>query len=700
LSGCGGGGGSSSGDSGGSGGDSESTIIPDSTKLLDEKTTINDNLISIGQDGTLTFDHATPQLDSLKPKDVIVSGVTDETPNGLLRKVTDTYDYGGQFIVETEAANLEDAITKAQISVSGTLTNQDLQSVEPLVCDLTVNNIWPRGEMPGMAATMDFYFDDEDQFSVPTEGGPITISGAFDLPNPEWNLDIKIDEGHLKELSFTIIFKPKAWINVESTTTTSINQVWPIATTHWHPLTVWIGWFPIVILPQIDVFVGVDGTIQLKVYTDIEAGLTAEAGLAYDGTKWKPITTVSKEIYFENPTTEANADVKAWAGPRATFKLYGIAGPYGEIDVYGHFLADIAANPWWSLGWGAYCIVGIDLSMISSLENPQLPQIDLIPEDIIVDAGGPFNLSEIIFPPFTPDPDDSVPLNVVQTVPTKGSTSIPPSTSITIYFDDEVDPSTISDVAIKVKDSDGLQYYGTYNGELSSSGDTIMTFIPYIEFPNNELITVTLEYEGGIRDDGGNNLSSEYSFNFYTATSIDSPTDLGFENGDIGWLFNGDGSIIYELDSLSPTEGLAMAGISTGGVFGGVAASQTSSTLTSGPISVPNGATTLTFNYDFISSEFDEYVGTKFDDNFTVSVIGPLDSFTGVVTSVNMIGTEASIPISLTSPELQDSDHTDWNIFSVDIENFGSPLTITFTVTDVGDSLYTSVVLLDDIKLN
>lgn len=377
------------------------------------------------------------------------------------------------------------------------------------------------------------------------------------------------------------------------------------------------------------------------------------------------MSNISKEIDYKAPMVDGAAEVKAWAGPRATFKFYGIAGPYGEIDVYGHFTADTTLDPWWTLGWGVDCILGIDISMICAGENPQFGVIPLVPEKLLVDAGGPFSLSDIIFPPFTPDPGDTVPLNVVQTIPNDGAASVPPSTTIKIYFDDEVNPSTINDVAITIKDSAGIPYFGTYSGELSTAGDTIMTFVPYNEFPSYKTIIVTLEYEGGITDDGNNTLSKQHIFTFNTGNVISSPADLGFEQSHTGWIFTGDGSIIPALDSLGPSEGISMAGISTGSVFDIGAVSNATSTLTSGPIDVPSGTTTLTFDYDFISAEFDEYVGSQYDDNFAIAVVGPLDSFTGLVTSVNIVGIDASIPIIFTVSELNGSDHTDWATYNV-----------------------------------
>ena len=114
LTGCGGGGGGGgeeAGSRGGVGSGSQEILIPATTKVLDGSTM--QHLSSISDDGLVyTFDQATAALNAVSPGDAIVSGVTSSTPNGLLRKVTSVSQSGGQMVVYTEDATIEDAIQK------------------------------------------------------------------------------------------------------------------------------------------------------------------------------------------------------------------------------------------------------------------------------------------------------------------------------------------------------------------------------------------------------------------------------------------------------------------------------------------------------------------------------------------------------------------------------------------------------------
>ena len=89
---------------------------------------------------------------------------------------------------------------------------------------------------------------------------------------------------------------------------------------------------------------------------------------------------------------------------------------------------------------------------------------------------------------------------------------------------------------------------------------------------------------------------------------------------------------------------------------------------------------------------------SSFFDSFTVTVIGPDDSYSGVITSVNIVGEVDSVPVNV--PGMTGEDHTGWTSISINITNFGSPITISFALTDVGDTAYSSAVFVDNIHLD
>jgi hypothetical protein len=301
------------------------------------------------------------------------------------------------------------------------------------------------------------------------------------------------------------------------------------------------------------------------------------------------------------------------------------------------------------------------------------------------------------FPLFTPEPNDTQALAIVQTIPPHNSMGIDPNITISIFFNDEIDPLTINDHSIQVKDSNGNQKFGIYSGSLSAAGNTILNFKPFAALPEGEIMTVTLFQSSGVKDDGGNTLSSDLVFSFQTKQQSVPPADLGFEQGATGWNFSGDGAILSSpKDDISSVEGQYMAAISTGDIFGGQALEDTTSILTSGPIPVPPEKKYISFNYDFISEEFDEWVGKGYDDVFKVSVSGSSGSYSEPVASVNTIGVDNSFPVNFGG--LSGADHTGWLTKTIDISSLGSPIIISFEISDVGDNVVTSAVVIDNIN--
>ena len=103
------------------------------------------------------------------------------------------------------------------------------------------------------------------------------------------------------------------------------------------------------------------------------------------------------------------------------------------------------------------------------------------------------------------------------------------------------------------------------------------------------------------------------------------------------------------------------------------------------------------FDYDFLSQEFDQYVGSQFDDAFLVIASGPRGASAKLVTSVNLVGREASVAVDLGDSRIQ-GEHTGWLRFNFSAP-VGTPACLTFVVTDLGDAQLSSVVTLDALSL-
>ncbi|KWX71921.1 S-layer homology domain-containing protein [Paenibacillus jilunlii] len=206
-----------------------------------------------------------------------------------------------------------------------------------------------------------------------------------------------------------------------------------------------------------------------------------------------------------------------------------------------------------------------------------------------------------------------------------------------------------------------------------------------------------------------------------------------FEGGNwIGWNGNGDVRVISKLGPLKPTEGNYMAIISTGLGFenndnGGY--DYNSDSYIEQSFIVPAGATTLSFDYNFISEEPKEFVGTKFNDTFKATVTSSvyINTASLVTSHVNggetvtsnvygnesvIIGTESIngskaywIDENKVAVDFYGGDQTaymtNWKHVQFDVSQFAGKASIVlrFHVWDQGDSVFDTAILIDNVIL-
>jgi len=303
---------------------------------------------------------------------------------------------------------------------------------------------------------------------------------------------------------------------------------------------------------------------------------------------------------------------------------------------------------------------------------------------------------------------ETEPLKIKQIVPDFSEKGTWPANSpIVVFFDDVIYQDSIKNCfKVMVGEGDSAEeIFGTINvsSTVDNSGfsNAILTFTPYEPFEINKNVKITIS---GLEDKCGNKMNGSETIEFKAekpniTVGGFTEANFGFESGLAGIEFLGDGNIITGDGTLQPKSGSKLAAITTGlkKVSTKDSIGQKSSIMKLGPIY--KEFTKLSFWYNFMSSEFNTYVGTKYNDEATITIDGPNGKVSVSLTSVTKIG---KLPEAkkYSGKYLTGGYQTGMTQFVLNKINVGTPAYITFMVSDVGDTVVDSILAVDDIVLS
>jgi len=299
------------------------------------------------------------------------------------------------------------------------------------------------------------------------------------------------------------------------------------------------------------------------------------------------------------------------------------------------------------------------------------------------------------------DVNDTIALAIDQGIPSVGNQTYFANMPIIFFLNDKVLLSSIYE-NIEVT-QDNIKVKGTVYVNEAFNGNAIITFTPKDGFLSGKTISVTLKKD--IQDDAGNKLGSDYILTYKTkdASTISFDDNKDFERGYSGVSFIGDGAIKeWGKNIFTAYQGTRYGAISTGSqrVSTGTAIGDATSMMFLGPINT--NLSSFTFMYDFMSSEFNDYLNSKFDDAAMVTVYGPKGTYSEFITSVKSVGIAGNTQLT-NFPTLPDggdnyAGHTGWLKRTISFENVGTPAFIIFTITDVRDKQLSSVLAVDSLS--
>ncbi|MFN8077513.1 MAG: cell wall-binding repeat-containing protein, partial [Kineosporiaceae bacterium] len=321
--------------------------------------------------------------------EVIVAGAGEETPEGLLVKVTDKDVDGDRAVLTTQPARLEEALPQGEFTISTTVASTDVgedfaqQELAARAADAALGGA-PLEASRRAARAAQRKADAKPRVRIGRRGVSETPVGR-DFPC-EGSVRLALDASVGVEASVNLtvkweggLFHPHAVVtftaqlqesaSAEASVTGSASCSVPETSLlprplKLQPISFTVGLFPIVIVPEVQLYAKAQASATASVRTAVEQQLTATAGLTVDGGSISPIHRLTNTYAFTPPTLSASGSISASVGPRVSLKLYGAGGPYAQVDPGLELSADIHRQPWWSLDAVVTGKVGVDVPML------------------------------------------------------------------------------------------------------------------------------------------------------------------------------------------------------------------------------------------------------------------------------------------------------------------------------------------------
>lgn len=339
----------------------------------------SNSLVSgIAPDGTtLTFGQANPEISAIAPGRILAIPPTANAPNGFLGRVVSTSTTGGQVSVATSPAALSDVFTRANVNLTQALRPSETESMVAATEGVSI-------VAPSPNAPDDFNFA-LDNVSF---GNSVAVNGNISVA-PQMNFELEIDGARLRRLSYTFSVTQTASLSVLAGSTGSVDREITLLTVRGTPIVVWVGFVPLVFIPETSLVLKGSGTVGAGVTFGVGQSATATLGVGYANGSWTPIASFSSSRNSTAPTYTVTMNLKAGVGPRFRLLLYGIVGPQVDgVSLFGEFDVDLSRNPKWQLYGGAEASASVNLSRIDSiLPNYNLPVL-LQVRVLIAEGGG------------------------------------------------------------------------------------------------------------------------------------------------------------------------------------------------------------------------------------------------------------------------------------------------------------------------
>ncbi len=290
------------------------------------------DIISVSENTIIITDGIT----DLEINDIIVSGANANAPRGFLRKIKDINSVDGNIVLTTERTSIEEGLKyfsttedTLRASFSHTFTQDDGRSQSKRNFNIVL----------------------EIDETISVNGIDLNLNGNLEI-TPSLSGAININRNgiglpYLETLELITQTENNLTITLTTETQLSFDEEILLGSFQASPITIYLGGFPVVVIPEVSLSVGANGQINATLTYSYNSNSTFTAGIRYDENWQFPdsnglvVNSTSAEA-----TAEVTGDAKIYIKPEFGISLYdeGFVNTGINIKPYARFQGTINTN--------------------------------------------------------------------------------------------------------------------------------------------------------------------------------------------------------------------------------------------------------------------------------------------------------------------------------------------------------------------
>lgn len=314
-------------------------VLTEQAKVLDRAgSAALEEVLVEGEVIELRFARAAGVVAELQEGDVLIAGVTEQTPRGGLFGIDEVVESEAGVAVVAHRAALADAFESLRFSLS---TELDAVATAPGLEEQALGSV-------RQAVGENFPFE----IPVGSDDASVTLEGSLALDaKPKLEIDIDFEKFMLDELSLSFSGGETFVAEVRGEGVGSFDESETLGNIHFATLFVPIVipglniTVPLIISTGARLEAGIKGSIAGEVTAGVTQYASFSSTVGYFGGEFQATADSDSDFDFDEPSYTAGASIRAWAGPRLEVLIWDSVGPFIGVDGYVEASASVEGDP-------------------------------------------------------------------------------------------------------------------------------------------------------------------------------------------------------------------------------------------------------------------------------------------------------------------------------------------------------------------